>query len=782
MNLPKLLFRLFFGRRLPSYRGTFRVTGLQQAVAIHRDRFGIPTIVANTAEDAWFGLGFCHGQDRPFQVETLYRLARGTLAELVGPAAVPVDRIARRIGFRYAAIRQWEILPEVSRGLVSAYTKGVNAGIASLARKPHEFLLLGGTPCSAWDGIDVFAFLKFQSFLLSSNWDVELARLRIMLTDGPDALKALDPTTHLDAFPYSSVRSQAMLDAIAADLAALQQWTHSGGGSNNWAIAGKRTASGRPILANDPHLAPVAPSQWYLVGLRTPLWKMAGVSMVGVPGVQVGHNGTAAWGVTVALADNTDWFIERIGSDGASYFNGQEFVQATIREEVIRVRGTESVTERILETPRGPIVTPCLKTEDQTDWPALALRAVWLDPAPVAGFLGIPPAKTFEEFRQPFAQWPALPLNLVYADTSGTIAWQMVGELPRRKTGFGTLPTPAWTPNAGWEATTIPFDDMPRLVNPDSGLVASANDPPIVNPANVWMGGDYMDRFRGQRIREVLAERTGWTLAQTLELQLDLFSIPWREMRERILALPVATAEARRALELLRDWDGRLAAESAAATVWELFLVEMIRRSTVAKAPQSAAWVMGTGATLFGGTTFNGRQVAPLVQRMKEQPEGWFARSWSEEMADALTQVVASLQTQLGPDSSQWAWGKLRMLTLKHPLFGSIPPWQRIFNLGPFPQGGDSNTVFQAGVKIADPTRGVEFFPAVRMVADVGQWSSTRWMLCGGQSGNPFSPHFADLLPSWQSGEGVPIAWTDAELNASTRHTLYLEPRTDKPL
>ena len=234
-------------------------------------------------------------------------------------------------------------------------------------------------------------------------------------------------------------------DRLAEDLAMFQETIGTGGGSNSWAVSGSRTRSGRPLLANDPHLAPAVPPHWYLARMQSPGWAVAGAALPGTPAIAVGHNGNCAWGVTAGLTDNTDLFLERIGTDGRSVLEDGEYVQCETRREVIRVRGAKPVEEEVLVTPRGPIISPALDGE----LGAVSMRAVWLDSLPVRGFLGTQEAKTFEEFRAPFADWPILPLNLVYADTHGNVGYQLVGQAPRRRRGFGTVPSAGWVPQRG---------------------------------------------------------------------------------------------------------------------------------------------------------------------------------------------------------------------------------------------------------------------------------------------------------------------------------------------
>lgn len=783
MSISRFLLRLALGRRLPIASGELRVRGVSAPVTIRRDTFGVPHIDASTETDAHFALGFCQGQDRAGQLEVMWRLVRGALAEWVGAEALPVDRMSRHIGFRRAAEAQVPALGPEARAAFEAFAAGLNAGAtAGVSQKPHEFALVGGAP-SAWDAADVLGLLKLQSLLMPSNWDVELARLRILLADGPGAVAALDPVASPEVPAPAPPRAARVLDQLAADLAALQVYFPRGGGSNNWCIAGARTASGKPLLASDPHLAPTSPPPWYLAHIRTPNWEAAGASLAGTFGFAIGHNGFAAWGVTAGLTDNSDLFVEALGPDGRSVRQPDgTFAACEVVDEVIRVRGAPDVTERVLVTPRGPLLTPLLA--DVTL--GVSLSAIWLQPRPVVGFLTAPAARSFDEFRRAFAAWPGLPLNLLYADAGGAIGWQLAGELPTRKGGAGLLPRPADAPNAGWTGT-VPFDEMPSQANPACGYLATANaDPrrtgePQTEPLHGrgWdeLGCDFIDPYRVRRIRDQLAARdTGWTPAECAVLQLDTQSLPWAEMRDVVLALAPTGSDARDALGLLREWDGQVHTDSSAAAVFELFVAEMCVRVAKAKAPQSWGVAVGEGGLgIVPCNLFSDRRVAHLARLLNARPAGWFA-SWPAEMEAALAGAVRKLRREAGPGPGFWAWGHLRQLLLEHPLFGKHRWLGAAFNRGPFPWGGDSNTVSQAGARPAEPTAFTHNIANLRTVFDLSDLSKSTFVLCGGQSGNPLSPHHADQLPLWLRGESFTMPWDQADVIRAAVDTLRLLP------
>jgi penicillin amidase len=462
---------------------------------------------------------------------------------------------------------------------------------------------------------------------------------------------------------------------------------------------------------------------------------------------------------------------------------GGSFEACEQRREVIEVKGRPPLREDVLVTPRGPIIGPALNA----DAGAVSLRAAWLDARPARGFLRLHTIRSWDDFRRELSVWPLLSQNAVYADMDGRIGWQLTGEAPVRRKGWGTLPLPGWDPDAGWMDERIPFDAMPFVVDPAEGFVATANHQPTAAGDGPYLGVDWLDGYRAGRITEELMARDDWDVAALQRLQLDETTLAWREVRQVVLGLaaepgpeePAAAAaeDIRLGLQLLREWDGRLAADSSAATVFELFCGEMWRRIARARAPRSAEFALGRGFTdLLSITTFAAGRSSTLLRRLREQPAGWFERTWPQEMADTLADVVRNLRSRFGADPSDWQWGRLRPLTLEHPL-GRVKALAPIFNRGPFPFGGDGNTVLQAGTTPLNDLSNALAVPSLRFVVEAGDWEGARFVLPGGQSGNPLSRHYDDQLPLWLGGEGVPIAWSQAAVQAATRSVLRLKPR-----
>jgi penicillin amidase len=388
-------------------------------------------------------------------------------------------------------------------------------------------------------------------------------------------------------------------------------------------------------------------------------------------------------------------------------------------------------------------------------------------------------AKSADEARRSWTSYPAVSESRVVADVSGRIGWQLAGDLPVRKKGHGLLPMPGWDPAFGWERDPLPFERMPHVMDPDAGFVASANQEPAYGVGADFLGADWLDRGRYDRIVERLAQRDDWDVGSCLALQMDRTTLVWRAVRGSVLEAlrhRVAPGESRVCLAMLEEWNGEVSPDSAAASVFELLFAEITVRIVRAKAPRAwrSALGEGTNAALPHGMMAL-RRLAHTARLLREQPSGWFDRGWPAELADALDAVVRTLRRRAGADPSAWAWGRVRPLELVHP-FGTKPVLRSLFNLGPIHFGGDATTIPQASVDLAHPLGNALGVPNLRVVIDVGEWESSRWILAGGQSGNVLSPHYDDMLPLWERGAGVPIAWSRASVEQSARATLRLHP------
>jgi penicillin amidase len=746
---------------------------------------GVAYVDAQDEADAWFGLGFCHGQDRGGQLEVTYRLTRGLLAEVLGKAALPIDRAVRLIGVHRAAKAQMATLDAETRDQLAAYTAGINAALECRAvPASHEHALLRCAP-SRWEPVDVVAFGLLMCCFLPSNWDVELARLIILTRDGADAVESLDPTWREDlplTHPPGAPAGVASDLFVARDLEALRQFIGDSGGSNAWAVQPHKSATGRAMLANDPHLPAALPNLGYLARVKCPAFTVAGISIAGIPAFITGHNGHAAWGSTSAQVDNADLFLEELSEDGRRVRQGDTWVQCVEHVERIPVKGAEPAELRVIRTPRGTVVARSGDTDASIFEPvpsvgranALSFAATWLECRPTRSLLGFHHVKSFEQFREVCAKSAGSCYSLIYADRE-TVGWVLAAEVPRRKSGFGSVPLAGWQSDVGWEGV-VPSNELPWSRNPAEGFVCCANNKPVADqPGGVFLGHDFLDGFRQRRISEQLASRNDWTLERMAELQMDVQSLAFADVRQSLLALQPQTPEATQALELLRSWDGRLASDSVGASVYELFVASLNRKICQTKAPNSYLYASGKGVMkLIPGTCLNARRASFVTRLLREQPPGYF-EAWEPVLLEALADAIKTLTERFGVAPEAWGWGKIRKLTLRH-RFGDKKPLDRVFNLGPLPGYGDGTTVNQAGFEFWEPLRHSTVTAHLRSTIDIGDWGASRFVLLGGQSGNPLSPHYGDLVPFYQSGRGVPVHWDDSEVARHAIATITLTP------
>ncbi len=540
------------------------------------------------------------------------------------------------------------------------------------------------------------------------------------------------------------------------------------------------------MLANDPHLPATLPNLGYLARVKCKDFTVAGVSIAGIPAFITGHNGVAAWGSTSAQVDNADLFLEELSEDGQRVRQGDTWTNCHELVEQIPVKGADPVELRIIRTPRGTVVARSNDADASIFDPvpvvgranALTFAATWLERRPTRSVLGFHHVKSFDDFRAVCAKSAGCSYSLIYADRE-TVGWVLAAEVPKRKSGFGSVPLPGWVDNVGWDGVAA-SDQLPWSRNPGAGFVCCANNKPVADQHSaVFLGHDFLDGFRQRRISEQLASRNDWTVERTAALQGDLRSLAFADVRGSVLALQPNTPDAARAIELLRTWDGCVSGDAIGASVYELFVGALNRKICEAKAPNSYQYASGKGVMkLIPGTCLNARRASFTTRMIRDQPPGYF-EAWDPVLLDALAEAIKTLRERFGDAPEAWAWGKIRPLTLHH-RFGDKKPFNRVFNVGPLPGYGDGTTVNQAGFEFWQPLRHSTVTAHLRSVIDIGNWGESRFVLLGGQSGNPLSPHYADLVPLHQRGEGVPVHWDDDAVKRHAVATITLVPGMDQ--
>ena len=446
-------------------------------------------------------------------------------------------------------------------------------------------------------------------------------------------------------------------------------------------------------------------------------------------------------------------------------------MECEVRNEHIEVKGDDSEDLEVLVTDRGPMVGPAF----EGPFGALSMSATWFDAGNAGAIFNFCHIDSFDALHEAFRGWSSVPLNVAYADREGTIGWQLIGSAPIRGVGGGTIPMTASNPDTRWSDSSVPYDDIPNLSNPESGYVVTANNHPSAD--GPYLGSDFLDGYRAARIAEVIRNRSDWTVGRTLQLQTDRYSIPWREMRSVVLEAAAFAGDLGAIVNLLRDWNGVVAVDSPAAAIFEIFTATFSKAIAEAKAPNTSRFALGEGFTpLMPFNMLLMRRVSHLITLLDERPDGWFESGWDEAIREALRQARTMLQARAGKDPHQWSWGEVRQVTLVHPM-GLRKPLDRVWNIGPLPHGGDANTVNPGPVDPLDPLGNPDFAIASgRMVVEIGSWDLARFCVPGGQSGNPFSSNYSDQIKLWTEGDALVVPYTRTAVDRTIRFRLRLVP------
>ena len=734
--------------------GRQTVVGLDGPVTISRDHLGIPTIHAQADSDLFFGFGYAMAQDRLWQMDLYRRLARGQLAEILGdrplagrpgarlqPASVvQLDSLHRALGFVRVAHASHGIISSEARSVLERYAAGVNAVVALMQEArclPPEFYLLGYEP-EPWRPQDSLAVGRFIAWMLCFAARAELV------------LGAL--ATRPDLFPLLPMYPEGEPVIVAGG-----GFLGGGvGGSNSWVVGPGRTQSGHPLLCNDPHLPMGLPCLFCQVTLRGTGYHVGGATVPGIPTIIIGANAKIAWGVTSAMPDDADVYRETLHpSDPHLYaFEGQ-WRRLKVGVEEIRVRNGPARRIAIRYIPHGGADCPLLSDILPLDTP-LSLRWTGLEPSrEMDAVLKISRAKGPEEFRDALRDFALPAQNFLYADQSGNYAYFCAGRFPRRRRGDGPFPVDGSSGASEWQGD-IPFDELPSLINPPSGLIATANHRIVDETYPHQLTYLWEPGYRARRITELL-EREGLDVADMAAIQGDVVSLQARAVVRQVLA-PVAgelTGRARRGADRLLQWDFRMAAESGEAALYHVFY-ERLRFLVLADRLNQVAPDLYRGYFSLLHLPVN-----PVARILEEGDPGWMPGGRAVVVGRALEEAVAFLEGELGAEE-RWAWGSLHALTLRHPL-GAGRDWRsrllnRIlqFNRGPFPHPGDGMTVNVAAYLLSHPFEpGVG--PAYRQIVDLGSLHQSLWVIPGGSSGDPLSPHYADQLPDWRHGRYHPM-------------------------
>jgi len=748
---------------LSTVSGTIKTPGLEHPVNILRDRWGVAHIYAQNQHDLFFAQGFVAAQDRLFQMELWKRSGQGRLAEVLGPSALPRDINARLLSYRGDMKPEYESYSPDTQSILEAFTSGINAYIATRqepagAGMPLEFQLAGFKP-EPWKPTDCLN--RMAAFSMTGNAFAELEHAEVLQAVGVDAASLqfdFDPQVKLDparGSDFSGLSEKLLHNLIGSDTR-IEFPRHPPEGSNNWTVSGKLTSTGKPILANDPHRVIAEPSLRYMVHLVAPGWDVIGAGEPGLPGVALGHNQNIAWGFTIFGLDQQDLYLEDLNPTDHSQYkaaNGWEPMQ--VRKETFGVGGGKTVEVDLKFTRHGPVLWEDGKR-------ALALRWVGAGPG-TAGYLGslaIDRAQNWKEFEAAMPRWKVPSENIVYADRAGNIGEHSTGLAPLRKNWTGLLPVPG---AGGHEwAGFVPNDKLPHNFNPPQGFIATANHKMIPDNYPYKVGYSWAPPYRFQRITQVLQQAHSASkldVAAMQRLQLDVHSLPAVQL---ITLLRAATGrqESTVATKMLLSWDGNVDRDSAAAALYEVWLRIVTRETMKLAVPAPAQSMM---------EAWSPHQVLSYLQGMPQDA----APTRDSLLSNSLAEAWEKMGKLQGPDSSKWSWGEMHHVRFRHPL-DQIPGAAALTDPTSVSRPGDEYTVNATGYpdNSFDQTSGASY----REILDLSDWDHSVAVNVPGQSGQPGSPHYSDLLPLWNEGKYFPLVYSRDAVEKETTDRMLLHP------
>jgi penicillin amidase len=769
-------------RSWPQVEGTVSARPLRAPVEVIRDEWGVAHIYAREPHDLFFAQGFVQGQDRMWQLEFSRRLGSGRLSEFLGPDAVGLDRFTRVLGLRRAAQRDWERMDGEDRDALNAFAEGVNAYLAAnRGRLAVEFSIFGVEP-EPWHPLDSLVVVKLMSWVLSENASIQISRARIIAKSqeavAQQLLPAYDPNGPVIIAPDTD-EYRSLLQGIKS-VAKTLGTAGPTKGSNSWVVAGGRTATGRPLLGNDTHLDLFLPSVWYANGLHGGGYETVGYSLAGAPGVSIGHNQRIAWGLTDLVADVQDFYVEKLDDEAEprSYEFRGEWLPLRFEEERINVKGAEPVVLRVAHTGHGPLVNNWLSRFKDSRPLALAWAAGESDGL-IKSLLSLNRAGNWDEFRRALSLWNGPNLNFVYADVDGNIGYQAVGRIPVRAPGDrGIVPMPGWAGEYDWQGY-VPFEAMPRLFNPASGFVVTANQKPVADDYPYQLGYEFADPFRAIRLNQLLSAAGRLSVADAELLMGDTYHLPAEGLRPRLLATRPSNELEARALDELRAWNLKCDPDQVGAAifqVWYRFLVEETVKDELG--PELATeylehyWIHGpVMLKLMGEGTSS-----LFDDASTPQPE-----TRDDIARRSLSAAVAWLGERYGPDPRSWTWGRLHTLNFRHRPLGmaDIPVVSRLFSHGPIVAPGcDRFTVNAAWFTWDDPEHpyAADAGASQRIIMDAGDWDRSVAVNSTGQSELLFHAHREDLIGMWRDLKYHPLLFTRQAVEAKAAATLRLVP------
>ena len=791
---------------VPSSSGEV-VAGVTSSTEIITDASGVTQIYADNPHDLFFAQGYAHARDRFWQMDFWRHISAGRLSELFGQGQVETDTFLRSMGWHQLAEEDYRGLGPEQKLIADSYAEGVNAYLAERTgpRLSFEYSVLWiqnrTYQPEPWSPIDSLAWGRVMAWDLRSNLEQELERAELSEVLSPSQLEEIYPRypsetptivggeapgALLASLPYVGI-SLSRLDQMLAELPYGLGRHTEGIGSNSWVVSGEHTATGAPILANDPHLGIQMPSIWYQVGLHCRQvddacpFEVAGVSFAGAPGVVIGHNSRIAWGFTNLGPDTMDLFVERVNPDNPNQYEVDgEWVDMEVTTETLAVAGGDPIEIEIRQTRHGLVVTDLFDLGqldlDAPESFAVALQWQALQPSTLwTALLGFNTADNWDEFRAAASNFDIAPQNVVYADIDGNIGYQSTGEIPIRAAGDGRSPVPGWTGAYDWSGL-VDFDDLPWVLNPPEGFIATANQPVIALRDQPYLGADFDYGFRAQRINQLLEGQSDLDSSDMIRIQLDSYSAIASELVPILVAISgdgdYDLVQSTLATWSQGDYAYQMVASSSGAAAFDVVFKNLLEATFADElGPESD---LGTGS-----------RVRALLSILLDQPESpWWddvstpaTEGLATTLRTALTRAEAEIVERLGSNPARWSWGALHTATFRNATFGEsgIAPIEALFNRGGLAVSGDESAVNATGWSLTEPYV-VDWIPSMRMVVDLNDLAASTLIHSTGQSGHAFAQHYFDMAREWANGTTRAMNWTRAQVDQGADGVLLLTP------
>ncbi|MEP0862093.1 MAG: penicillin acylase family protein [Ignavibacterium sp.] len=789
-----IFFYKMLSSSLPEYEGAVQSNKIFSDIEVYRDSFAIPYIIADNDEDVAFALGYLHAQERLFIMDLIRRAGEGRLAEILGEKALPFDRMFRTVGIKRTILENYSNYdPQVIK-ILQAYSHGVNHYIEQNKGKYSiEFDVLGYQP-EKWKPLHSLIIIRMMGWELNLSWWVDFTYTELLEKFGKDKLLEILPDiseSNLQKIPSSNSISELARDYIKTNLEFrnLIGWRGSQVGSNNWTVNSKKSLSGKPIIANDPHLAFSAPGKWYAVVINSKNWKAAGVTLPGVPGIVIGKNENISWALTNLMNDDADYYTEKLDSSKQNYLLDGRWKPLEIIKDTIKIKNQKPETIEIRKTHRGPIISDIhpftfVYNEDGTRYNAMSMK--WLGNLfsdEMLAFLKINKAKNFNEFKEAVGYFAIPGQNFLYADKQGNIGFVMGAKIPIRSTSASTIINDGTNSVNDWKGF-VPKDEMVVVFNPTENFFATANNnlfPKFkYHISNLWEPSSRIDR-----INFLLKQKSKHSVKDFQNYQMDQTSEYAKQIVPYILSafkdVKVKDKNLSESLELLETWNYEMSQFNQVTSIYQVFLKYLLRN----------IYLDEMGEDLFNKFLFIANVPYRSLLKVLQSDSNWFDDISTTQIENkntiirkSLSDALTYLEKNYGKDLSNWQWGRIHKVTFKHPFSGVFNPVDRLINIGPYEIGGDGTTIFNTEYPFAKSVEEFSAFrheefenvlgPSMRFIFDFSKPAEFYLVLTTGQSGNLFSNHYSDMSQKWLEGKLLKIRTDEVSIKSKDKKVLRI--------